>query len=611
MPTSVHSKQINTTELGGDYDYNVLPSAQSFRVAEILPGCDGDDISCKLYTAEWTSTPEYEAISYAWGDPKLTAPVFCDGKAIEVTKSLHTALSHFRSEDKSRFVWADALCINQRDISERGLQVKQMRRIYESAQTVLIWLGPDNEDGHAATAVESIQIISDFLCDKLGISMDEHTVSDHTYQELLLKNQAKLPLPNETSFSADFMWKSLVWFYSHAYFTRIWVIQEVSANMNRDVNVGYATTDWKRIDIVASYIIMEPTFSDAYGFSNACCWWVATIAELALQPTRWLNILYLASNYGCLDARDVIYGLRGLMELPKDGSLLDPDYGKSTLEVYRDAVEAALVNFKKADVLLYVTGSQNPSWIPRWDIPMLFRNPFRFGKPMPWKPAGDTGPVWSIDKSTNVLSLSGFTLDVIEYTEPYNQLNFANGTIDSEEGKASLKVIWTRILHTFGDSLGNILPLAQPFLTAVAISISFGLNHTISSFERLELLHNFIAYLATVLADDQATLTKYIPHDLLAESQSADGHDFGKPFWDFQYPESSVFVTKSKFVGCAVSTTQQDDEIFVSLGSTYPMILRPKDEPNPGTYVIRGFAYVDGVMHGERAEFSELTLRIQ
>ncbi|KAF1992784.1 hypothetical protein P154DRAFT_595250 [Amniculicola lignicola CBS 123094] len=587
--------------LGNGYDYQGLPSAKSFRVAELLPGRDGDDIVCKLHTTEWESHPEYEGISYAWGDPKLKAPIFCDGKILEVNKSIHTALSHFRYEDRSRFIWADTICINQKDLDERGLQVKQMKRIYENAKRVQVWLGPDTEDHQAAAAVKSIQVVSDFLCDKLGISIEEHTVGDDTYQELLLKNRDKLPLPNETDFSTEAMWKSLVWFYSHSFFTRVWVIQEISANMNREVNVGYEKTVWNRVDLVASYIIMDSAFSDAYGFSGAYCWWVATMAELLIQPTRWLNILYLASNYGCLDARDIIYGLRGLMALPKDEHLLDPNYSKSTVEVYRDTVEVALVNFKKADVLLYVTGNESPSWIPRWDIPMLFRNPFRFGKPMPWKPAGDTESKWKIDKSANVLSLSGFTVDVIKYAESYNQRSFANSTIDSEEGKVKLKNLWTQILHIFGASVGGALPLPESLLTAAAVSISFGLGHKINPSEKIELLHNFVAYLTIVLADDQATLTTYILGDLLRDSESADGRAFGKPVWDFQYPESGIFITNDGLVGCAIATTQPGDEVFVSLGSTYPMILRPNGIGEARKYVIRGFAYVDGVMDGERA----------
>jgi hypothetical protein len=483
-----------------------------------------------------------------------------------------------------------------------------MKRIYEKAQSVQVWLGPDTEDHQARTAVDSIQIISDFLCDKLGISIEEHTVGDDTYQELLLKHRDRLPLPNETDFSTEAMWKSLVWLYSHPYFTRVWVIQEISANMNRDVNVGNAKTAWNRVDLVASYVIMEPAFSDRYGFSGTNCWWVATIAELLARPDRWLNTLYLASNYSCLDPRDVIYGLRSLMNLPKDGSLLDPDYSKSALEVYRDSVEAAFVNLKNADVLLYVTGHKSPSWIPRWDIPMLFRNPFRFGKPMPWKPAGDTEPIWSIDKPTNVLSLSGFTVGVIKHAESYNQVAFANSTIDSEEGRSKLKDSWRHILHSFSTSFGDELPIEQSALAAAAISISFGLNHQISPSEQLELLHNFVAYLAIIFEDDQATLTQYISDELRQDSKSADGRAFGKPVWDFVYPESSIFITENKFIGCAVATTQPGDEVFVALGGTYPMVLRPHESSR---YVIRGFAYVCGVMDGELAGSESRVAQIQ
>jgi hypothetical protein len=57
---------------------------------------------CKLHTNNCESVPEYEAISHAWDDPKLKASVLYDGQTTEVTKSLHSALSHFRYPNKSR-----------------------------------------------------------------------------------------------------------------------------------------------------------------------------------------------------------------------------------------------------------------------------------------------------------------------------------------------------------------------------------------------------------------------------------------------------------------------------------------------------------------------------
>lgn len=99
----------NRTDSRDSYNYSALPSATSFRVAELLPGNTGDDVYFALHIVEWEDLPQYEAISYAWGDPTVKAPVFCEGRVIEVTRNLHAALSHFRYEDKSRFLWADTL----------------------------------------------------------------------------------------------------------------------------------------------------------------------------------------------------------------------------------------------------------------------------------------------------------------------------------------------------------------------------------------------------------------------------------------------------------------------------------------------------------------------
>jgi hypothetical protein len=145
------------------------------------------------------------------------------------------------------------------------------------------------------------------------------------------------------------------------------------------------------------------------------------------------------------------------MKFSDGAGLLDPDYGKSTVEVYRDSVEAGFVYFQNTDVLLYRTdndhtGNKTLSWIPRWDLPMLFRNPFRFGKALLWKPAGETKPIWNIDKIMNVLSLSGFVIDPIKYVESYNESIFGNVTIKSDEGRNELKQVWQRILTTMEKS---------------------------------------------------------------------------------------------------------------------------------------------------------------
>lgn len=571
-----------------------LPTPTSIRVAELLPGDGSDPIVCQILTADFTSMPSYEAISYAWGDVNSSRHVICDGKVIKVTENLYSALIHLRFSDKSRYLWADALCINQDDIPERGLQVRQMQKIYRIARKVLIWLGPDSSDHLAEVAISSIFTISNFLCEKLDIPVTKLGSTDVLLQEIVSRNRARLPIPSQCDFNNSSTWNSLRWLYSHPYFQRVWAIQEIAANKARLVYANQEITEWERVELVACYIIMETAFSKEYKFSSTYCWWAASSRECARQPKNWLFCLYLASNYLSTDARDYVYGLRGLMDLNEGGELLNADYTKSVVEVYRDSVEAALVNFKKTDVLLYLTGNNTPSWIPRWDKPMLFRNPFRFGKPVPWKPAGETSAKWSINKHTNVLSLTGYVAATVSSAESYNESIFGNALLKTEEGKQQLRPIWRRILAMLrGDSSQNIL--STSILTAAAVSLSFGLDEKCNPAEDSRLLENFRAYLVMVL---EASFSEYVTEDGAVISHDADGDAFGKPVWDFDYPESSIFRTNDGLIGCCTSVVESGDIVFIPLGSTYPLVLRPQGEE----YIVKGYTYTYGIMHGELQE---------
>ena len=478
-----------------------------------------------------------------------------------------------------------------------------MRKIYEKAKTVLSWLGPGTQDHQEVAAVDSIRKISNFLCQKLSVSISDLRSMSNIYQALLLKNRACLPLPNECGFSTDATWKSLIWLYSHPYFTRVWVVQEISANKERLVHCGREKIEWERVELVAGYILMEPAFSKSFGFTDTYCWWVSTITELTRSPKNWLSALYLASTYSCLDARDAIYGLGGLIEVSNGGELLDPDYNKSVLEVYRASIEAAILDFQNTDIFTYVSGNGNPSWIPQWNQPMLFRNPFRFGRALPWKPAGRTTPIWNIDKELNILSLTGYSVDCVKFFTPYSEVYFCTAMTKSDEGRRILVEAWQTILRTMERSQSKT-PLNASTLTAAATSFSFGLDENTDPANEHYLVKNFVAYLKIVL--DEETFSKYIPPELSEQSKDANGYAFGKPAWDFKYPESSFFITENGYIGCTVSTVRQGDLVCVALGSTYPFVLRPQGNE----FSIRGYAYVHGLMHGEQHSSERRTFRL-
>jgi hypothetical protein len=91
------------------YQYEPLHTHTSFRIFELLPGVEGDPISCVLHHVDWADSPEYEALSYAWGDPKKITSVIVDGRRLDVTVNLQTGLKYMRYPDRSRLLWADAI----------------------------------------------------------------------------------------------------------------------------------------------------------------------------------------------------------------------------------------------------------------------------------------------------------------------------------------------------------------------------------------------------------------------------------------------------------------------------------------------------------------------
>jgi Heterokaryon incompatibility protein (HET) len=91
------------------YQYEDLPTQTSFRVIELLPGKEGDEVSCLLHPVDWSNPLPYEAISYAWGDPSTKVPITCNEKIVKITQNLHGGLTQLRFQDRSRFLWADAL----------------------------------------------------------------------------------------------------------------------------------------------------------------------------------------------------------------------------------------------------------------------------------------------------------------------------------------------------------------------------------------------------------------------------------------------------------------------------------------------------------------------
>ncbi|KAI8711317.1 HET domain-containing protein [Fusarium sp. LHS14.1] len=125
------------------------PAIDEIRLLTLHPASQADSkLFCTLSHASLIAeTPAYEALSYVWGKPNLSASILLDDVNVQVTPSLVSILSALRLDKQARVLWIDALCINQSNVQERSQQVSLMRKIYSCCRQDIAWLGelPDND----------------------------------------------------------------------------------------------------------------------------------------------------------------------------------------------------------------------------------------------------------------------------------------------------------------------------------------------------------------------------------------------------------------------------------------------------------------------------------
>lgn len=138
------------------YQYSSLPpEGDTIRLLRLLPNEDeAAPLQCELcnYSLQKLGprTHLYEALSYVWGSPHVTRPIYLGKNLFSVTVNLHAALLRLRDHSFERIIWVDAICINQKNPEEQGQQVQLMAKIYSNAHRVIVWLGEKTEDTNGA-----------------------------------------------------------------------------------------------------------------------------------------------------------------------------------------------------------------------------------------------------------------------------------------------------------------------------------------------------------------------------------------------------------------------------------------------------------------------------
>src|SRR4051812_28106937 len=103
------------------YTYKPIDLAtNTIRVLRVCRGYSTDTITCKIVEIflEDDGVP-YEALSYTWGDSPVGVEIMLDGHRKIISDNLYLALHCLRRADEDRWLWVDALCIDQDDPREK------------------------------------------------------------------------------------------------------------------------------------------------------------------------------------------------------------------------------------------------------------------------------------------------------------------------------------------------------------------------------------------------------------------------------------------------------------------------------------------------------------
>ena len=243
---------------------------------------------------ERSEAPMYTAISYTWGDEEASESITLDGKPFKVRTNLWSALHYIGRASYSqpwRYIWVDAICINQGSTAERNAQVRFMDQTYSKASMVSAWLGLPSLPEHIHMPRKHSPLKT--------VSIDPFTWVDQ------IEDLANRP-----------------------YWTRYWVIQEY--RLARDLRVYCSDTsmDWDQFgDLVQRR-------TDAQGPQPTLLFSALPLVqgrEATAPQETLLDLLRKHHRSQCKDPRDRIFALIGLLtDWERDLlSRVFPDYSLS------------------------------------------------------------------------------------------------------------------------------------------------------------------------------------------------------------------------------------------------------------------------------------------
>jgi hypothetical protein len=347
------------------YAYSPLDEeAQEIRLLTLLPGSFSSEIRFCLDITPFTKShvPSFEAVSYTWGSAENPVSIFIGNsgrKTLAVTQNLGKALPYFRFEDKPRVLWIDAICVDQKNLKERGQQVKRMADIFSKAVRVLVWLGPASDNSELALE------LFERIASKVKVDEATFNIVPTTNKAHWVNFRAELPFNKVKHLS---IWQ----FVQRPWFGRLWIRQEVHLALG-DVEVmcGVRTIPWTALQLAIRCLGRKPlTFDPGEGFYKR----FVNVIDLCLKVKHHRTIerlIHHSKNSNCSDPRDKIYALLSLIYRPWAIGI-EPNYTKGVYQTYRDFALSIIESSQDLNILSIVESHEHlegvPSWVPNVSI---------------------------------------------------------------------------------------------------------------------------------------------------------------------------------------------------------------------------------------------------
>ncbi|KAK2043475.1 HET-domain-containing protein [Colletotrichum somersetense] len=188
----------------------------------------------------------YEALSYTWGPPELTQEISVNEKRLPVTGNLHEALSRLRQDHQDRILWIDAICIDQTNARERGHHVRQMGEIYRKADRVLFWLGPATGDTDSL-----LEIFGRLEEEAEKHPCDDWHPSDARWGDIFRDINGQF---GRCSDLRDHRRRGLETMLGRAWFTRAWILQEVTSAHAARVCCGTRSVSTRHFGVLPGWV---------------------------------------------------------------------------------------------------------------------------------------------------------------------------------------------------------------------------------------------------------------------------------------------------------------------------------------------------------------------